>query len=99
VTELRGYSGSISFDGHVIKITKTLRGSQSFPVNSVSGVSIANAGIGYRAIRFSVAGGSIATPAMGFKQFVQDPFALAFLKKDLAAFEALQSEVLTAIAR
>lgn len=100
MAEVKGHLGSVEFDGQVVRVNKKMRGQQAMPVASIASVSIENAGIGMRAIRFSVAGGSAAgqSTAMGsHKDLAQDPYALTFKKGKLSEFEALQSEILTAI--
>ena len=92
----RGHLGSVTFDGSLVRLEKKMRGTQTIPLSNVAAVSIENAGIGMRAIRFSVAGGTIAgqSVAMGsHKDFANDPFALTFKKKALPEFEALVSEI------
>lgn len=88
----RGHLGSVTFDGALVRVEKKMRGTQTIPLANIAAVSIENAGIGMRAIRFSVAGGSVAgqSVAMGsHKDFASDPFALTFKKKAMSEFEAL----------
>lgn len=99
MTEVKGYMGSVSFDGTTVRVSKRLRGQQSIPLAQITSVGMLNAGPGMRAIRFSVAGGSIAAPAVALgshKDFARDPYALTFRTKRLPEFEALAAEVETA---
>lgn len=96
MTTVRGYMGSVSFDGHVVLVEKRLRGQQSIPIEHLTSVGILNAGPGMRAIRFSVAGGSAASQSVvmgSHKDFASDPYALTFRKKRVPEFEALVAEV------
>lgn len=98
--EVKGYMGSVSFDGSTVTVAKKMRGSQQIPLSAVSAVAIENAGVGMRAIRFSVAGGTLrgASVVLGsHKDFANDPFALTFRKAKVSEFEALCSEIATAI--
>ena len=73
-----------------------MRGEQAIPLTSIGAVSIENAGIGMRAIRFSVAGGTAAGASVALgshKDLANDPFALTFKKKDMPEFEALAAEI------
>lgn len=96
MTTARGHLGSIEFDGSVVRLEKKMRGTQTIPLGNVAAVSIEAAGIGMRAIRFAVAGGSIAGQSVALgshKDFANDPFALTFKKKALPQFEALVEEI------
>jgi hypothetical protein len=96
MTTVKGYMGSVSFDGATVRIEKKLRGTQVVPVQSVSAVSIERAGIGMRGIRFSVAGGTTAASSVvigSHKDLANDPFALTFRKGSLPEFEALVAEI------
>jgi len=96
MTTARGHLGSVTFDGSTIRVEKKMRGAQSIPLGSIGAVSIENAGIGMRAIRFSVAGGTMANQAVALgshKDIANDPFALTFKKKALPEFEALVEEI------
>lgn len=96
MTTARGHLGSVTFDGSTVRLEKKMRGAQTIPLGNVAAVSIESAGIGMRAIRFSVAGGSMAgqSVAMGsHKDFANDPFALTFKKKALPEFEALVEQI------
>lgn len=96
MTTAKGYMGSVSFDGAVVRIEKKLRGAQTVPIQSVSAVSIERAGIGMRGIRFSVAGGTMSAPSVvlgSHKDLANDPFALTFRKGALPEFEALAAEI------
>jgi hypothetical protein len=99
MTTAKGHLGSVTFDGSTVRIEKKLRGTQTVPLQAVSAVSIENAGIGMRAIRLAVAGGTIAGPSDAFgshRDFANDPFALTFRKGSLPEFEALAQEIQTA---
>jgi len=99
MTTVKGYMGSVTFDGKVIRVAKKLRGQQSIPLEHVTSVGILNAGPGMRAIRFSVAGGSTAAAAVALGKhadFARDPYALTFKAGRVAEFEALVAEVETA---
>ena len=96
MTTVQGHFGSIDFDGSMVRLEKKMRGTQMIPVESIAAVSIESAGVGMRAIRFSVAGGTTAGASIALgshKDFANDPFALTFKKKLLPQFEALASEI------
>ena len=91
-----GHLGSVTFDGTTVRIAKKMRGEQVIPRDAVSAVSIEPAGIGMRAIRFSVAGGTAARSSVALgshKDLAADPFAVTFRKKALPEFEALAAEI------
>lgn len=98
------HRGSVEFDGRQVTITKKRRGSAVVPLSRLSGVIIDKAGLGVRAIRFSVAGGSHTVPsnAMAPKigadvaRALADPYALTFRKKHLPEFEKFRDAVLAA---
>lgn len=101
MTTVKGHMGSVTFDGAAVHLEKKMRGTQVIPLQSIGAVSILPAGIGMRAIRFSVAGGSIGTgglPAGTHKDLANDPNALTFKKKSLPEFEAFAAEVQAALA-
>lgn len=92
----RGHLGSVDFDGSTVRLEKKMRGTQTIPLTNIAAVSIESAGIGMRAIRFSVAGGTIAGQSVALgshKDFANDPFALTFKKKALPEFEALVDRI------
>jgi hypothetical protein len=92
----RGHLGSVRFDGQTVTIEKKLKGRTQVPAGSVQAVTIERAGIGMRAIRFAVAGGSVAGPAVAMgshRDAAKDPYALTFKKKALPEFEALVERV------
>lgn len=96
MTTVNGHLGSVTFDGTTVRVAKKLRGEQVIPLAAVGAVSIENAGIGMRAIRFSVAGGTSAGQSIALgshKDTANDPFALTFKKKALPEFEALASQI------
>ncbi|BBH17520.1 hypothetical protein Back2_18070 [Nocardioides baekrokdamisoli] len=99
MTTVKGYMGSVSFDGTTVILKKSMRGEQIIPLAGIAAVQIEAAGLGMKAIRFSVAGGSAAgtIKAMGnHKKAAEDPFALTFMVTKQAEFRALASEILTA---
>jgi hypothetical protein len=92
----KGHLGTVSFDGSTVRIEKKMRGAQLLPLNAIGSVSIERAGIGMRAIRFSVAGGTLSGPSVALgshTDFANDPFSLTFKKGSLAEFEAFAAEV------
>lgn len=96
MTTTNGHLGSVTFDGSTVRVAKKLRGEQVIPLAALGAVSIENAGIGMRAIRFSVAGGTMSGQSIAVgthKDFANDPFALTFRKKALPEFEALVNEI------
>jgi hypothetical protein len=97
--EIKGHMGSVSFDGQFVRVSKAMRGEQAIPIAAVQGVSIERAGIGMRAIRFAVAGGTLAGPSMAIgshADLANDPYALTFRKKHEADFRAFADQVLAA---
>lgn len=93
---VKGHIGSVSFDGSVVRIEKKMRGEHAIPLSSIGAVSIVKAGVGMRAIRFSVSGGSTAKTSTfnsNHKDLATDPFALTFRKGSLAQFQAFVDEV------
>ena len=96
MTTARGHLGNVTFDGSTVRVEKKMRGAQQIPIANIGAVSIENAGIGMRAIRFSVAGGTMAGQSVAYgshKDIANDPFALTFRKKALPEFEALVEQV------
>ena len=68
-------------------------------MDAISAVQIERAGFGYKAIRFSVAGGSTAPHVTGLGSYgaaSTDPFALPFPSRKRSQFEELASAVLAA---
>lgn len=97
--KVKGHQGSIDFDGSVVTIKKLGAGSTSVPLATVQGASIVSAGVGMKAIRIAVAGGSIhgAQTFIGsHSQLIQDPFALTFKTWHKAKFEAFVAELIAA---
>lgn len=95
--DVKGYQGSVSFDGQTVTVSKRGRGAVSVPVDRVTSVEITRAGVMLSAIRFSVAGGSERGRARvvgSTSQVMRDPYSLAFRKKRAAEFEALRDAVL-----
>lgn len=89
---IKGHMGSISFDGQTVLVEKKLRGTTRVPLKAIQSISIERAGLGMKAIRFAVAGGteSGASVALGsHKDLAQDPYALTFKSKALPQFEEL----------
>jgi len=87
---VRGHLGSIAFDGQTVIITKRAKGSTRIPVGSIQAVTLEKAGLGMRAVRFAVGGGTLADKARNtHKEFASDPYALTFKSKALPEFEAL----------
>jgi hypothetical protein len=96
MTLVKGYMGSVTFDGTLVIIEKKMRGQTRIPLAGIQAISIDKAGIGWRAVRFSVAGGSTAHVQTAFgdrKDSAMDPNALTFRKGDLPKFEALVTEI------
>lgn len=96
MTTARGHLGNVTFAGSTVRVEKKMRGAQSIPLANIGAVSIENAGIGMRAIRFSVAGGTMSGQSVALgshKDFANDPFALTFKKKALPEFEALVDQI------
>jgi hypothetical protein len=96
MTRVKGYMGSVTFDGTLVIIEKKMRGQTRIPLAGIQAISIDKAGLGWRAVRFSIAGGSTAhqQPVGGDrKEISQDPNALTFRKANLSQFEALVTEI------
>lgn len=97
--ELQGHMGSVAFDGHVVTISKTMRGQVSIPVSSVGSVVIIPAGIGMRGIKFTAEGSSVVKKAKAkgsHGKLAKDPYALTFKKAAEPEFAALMQQVLAA---
>lgn len=100
MSELKGYMGSVSFDGRTVVVSKKMRGSTVIPIGQLSSVQLLPAGIGMSGIKFTVAGGVESTrgkPVGSHKDLASDPYALTFRSKHKASFEAFASEVLEAL--
>jgi hypothetical protein len=96
MTHVKGYMGSVTFDGTLVIIEKKMRGQTRIPLAGIQAISIDRAGIGMRAVRFSVAGGSVAHEQTAFgsgKDASTDANAVIFRKHDLPKFEALVNEI------
>ena len=96
MTHAKGYMGSVTFDGTLVIIEKKMRGQTRIPLAGIQAISIDKAGIGWRAVRFSVAGGSVAHQQTAFgdrKEVAMDPNGLTFRKRRLQQFEALVDEI------
>lgn len=95
-TELKGYMGTVSFDGNTVTITKKARGAQAIPVSAIASIGIEPAGLGMKGIRFSVAGGTLqgaVRPVGSHKNLAQDPFALTFKSRRASEFEEFAAQV------
>jgi len=86
---------SVTFDGRMVIIDKTMRGQTRIPLSGIQAISIDRAGLGMRAVRFSVAGGSAAhqQTAFGDRDVAQDPNAVIFRRAALPKFRALVDEI------
>lgn len=94
--ELKGYLGTVSFDGGSVRIAKKTRGTTAFAAADVTSVAIVPAGIGMKAIKFTVAGGTPAGPVKTLgthRALAEDPYALTFRSKRSGEFEALAQQV------
>lgn len=99
-TELKGYMGTVSFDGSTVTISKKMRGSQAIPVSAIASIGIEPAGLGMKGIRFSVAGGTLqrgVQPIGSHKNLAQDPFALTFKSGRVSEFEEFAALVRAAL--
>lgn len=97
---LKGYLGSVEFDGATVTIRKKMRGQVRIPIGQIAAVVIVPAGIGMGGIRFDVAGGTTQrrVAAVGsHKDIASDPQALTFLVSRRAEFEKFASRVEDAI--
>lgn len=84
--------GTLTFDGSTVVLEKKARGATRIPVGSIQAVTIEKAGIGMRAIRFAVGGGTVSNGARNtHKEFASDPYALTFKAKAQPEFEAMVS--------
>lgn len=101
MTTVKGYLGSVSFDGQTVVVEKKGRGKTRIPIEAVSGVLLLPAGPGMRGIKFAANGvGTTAAPVFGsHKALANDPYALTFRSGKEAAFAALADEVEKARAR
>jgi hypothetical protein len=101
MTTVKGYLGSVSFDGQTVVVQKKGRGKTRIPIEAVAGVLLLPAGPGMRGIKFAAeGGGTTAAPVFGsHKALANDPYALTFRSKHEASFAALAGEVERARAR
>ena len=63
--KVRGWQGSVSFDGERVTVSRWLRGRTTIPVSRVGAVEIVRAGVGFWAIRFSTGGGTLEARRAG----------------------------------
>lgn len=97
---LKGYLGSVEFDGSTVTIRKKLRGQVRIPIGQIAGVVIVPAGIGMGGIRFDAAGGTTqrrVAPIGSHKDLASDPQALTFRSSRRAEFEEFAVRVEDAI--
>lgn len=94
---VKGHFGSITFDGKTVVLDKKLTGTTRIPVGSIQAVSIERAGFGMKGVRFSVAGGTVAsshtTPGGKHSDLAKDPYAITFRSKALPEFEGLIGKI------
>lgn len=93
---VKGYLGSVSFDGQTVVIEKKLRGATRIPLSAIQAIGIERAGLGMKGVRFSVAGGTLAqaSVAMGsHRDLAQDPYALTFRSGSLGKFQELVGQI------
>ena len=93
---IKGYHGSVTLDGDVVTIHKSLRGDTSIYLSQISGVSIEAAGLGMKAIRFITAGGLASRRSMALgshRDLASDPQALTFRSGRLVEFQAFAASV------
>lgn len=95
MTTVKGYLGSVSFDGQTVVVAKKGRGKTRIPIEAVSGVLLLPAGPGMRGIKFAANGvATTGVPMFGsHKALAGDPYALTFSSGKESAFAALADEV------
>lgn len=97
MTTVKGYMGSVSFDGEFVTISKAMRGDTTISVSSINAISIEPAGLGMKGIRFAVGGGSDSRKKVkvggSHKKVAEDPYGLTFRSGRKDEFEAFANEV------
>ncbi len=97
--KVKGYLGSVELGDGMVTIRKKPGGSTVVPLEAVQGVSIVPAGVGMKAIRVAVAGGTLHGPqtAIGsHRGMAHDPYAVTFYAWKSGRFEKFASEVMKA---
>ena len=101
-TTVRGYHGSITFDGRTVAITKRMRGETRIPVARIAEIEMGRAGIGMSYIRFATAGTGYGSKAgrslKSHRDVAGDPEVLTFRRKRQDEFAALRAEIEAALA-
>lgn len=94
--DIKGYRGSVGFDGQQVTISKRVQGTVTIPVAQVTAVEINRAGLGMMAIRFAVAGGPAVqrqTALGSFADALNDPYSLPFRTRRRDEFARLRDAV------
>lgn len=94
--KVKGYMGSVELADGAVTIRKRVTGTMVVPVGNIQAVSISNAGVGMKGIRFAVGGATLhgrqsMTGSHG--KMAQDPYALTFRAGRVAEFEAFAAAV------
>lgn len=93
------HHGEISFDGSVVTIVKREGRTYAIPIGMVGDVAIERIGFGVRAMRLSIAGAYVGIPgSTTHRKIGMHPLALTFRSRQLQQFQALQAEILAALA-
>jgi hypothetical protein len=99
---VKGYLGTVEFDGRTVTVSKTLRGETRIPVRNIAEIELGNAGIGMAYIRFATGGTGRASRAgkamKSHHDVASDPEVLTFRRSRRDEFRALRAEVEVAIA-
>jgi hypothetical protein len=107
--EVKGHTGTVVFDGDVVTIRRTGfdarmtvgKGEKRIPLASITAVQWKPAGTFVNGfIQFTVGGGNESRSSLGSQttDAVKDENSFVFLKKQMADFDALRTEIETALA-
>lgn len=95
--QVKGWQGSAELNGAVVTVRRWMRGSTTIPVDRITAIEIVRAGVGFRAIRFNVAGGTVearrASPLGSYTAALRDPYSVLFRSGRLGEFEAFRDAV------
>lgn len=97
---LKGHLGWVEADGQYVTVGKALLGGDTaIPLAQVDGFTFVRADIGLRAMRVTVAGGSLHQIVRNKRQTAADPYAVMFRSGREPEFRAFAEAVMAAKAK
>lgn len=95
--QVKGWQGRAVLDSRCVTVHRWMRGSTRIPVERIAAVEIVRAGVGFHAIRFNVAGGTLekrrASPLGSYTDALRDPYSVLFRSGRRPEFEAFRDAV------